>query len=165
MSSCQLRTQALQHIGGITEKLAIVPDIYSSLASDSCKRVRSEDSDCLSIGEEDLELLGQFQETKHPCGYSLSPSPDQFQLVENSLVFTAEVKDSYNFGGSEDAFFSTCGGNSPVSTSSCSPGADFGTQVIDFGQEPVLFPVMQHTDKYKLVITEQPEEVCSYASA
>lgn len=175
MSVCQLRTPALQHVGGIPEKFAIVPDIYSLVSDYSCKRGRSDSRDCLGIGEE-LELLGQFQDTKRPCGYSISPPSDQFQLVENSQVFTAKVKENYNFGGSEDAKFFTCGGNSPVSTSSSSPGADFtptgqvseDCQLIDF-QGLVLFPEMQpqsqavlsaHADKYKLVITEQPEEVC-----
>ena len=182
MSLCQLRPQALQHVGGLaSEKLAIVPDIQQNYSLG--KRARSNNSDCLSFGEDDLDLLGQEQlllgqDNKHHCGYSISPSPEQqFHLVE-SEVFTAEVKDIYNFGASEGSNIFTCGGNSPVSTASASPRADFvptgiqtsavaGCQpIIDFSQLDLIpgmisqAGVSTHTDKYELVITEQPEEVC-----
>lgn len=170
MSLCQLRPQALQHVGGLaSETLAIVPDIHNL-----GKRAYSNKGCCLSFGEDDLDLLGQ--ETKRHCGYTISPPPEH--LVE-SEVFTAEVKGVYDFGSSEGANIFTCGGNSPVSTASVSSCTDFpqtGTQtsavascqpVIDFSQLD-LFPGMQsqpvlstHSDKYELVITEQPEEVCA----
>lgn len=184
MSLCQLKSQALHHIGGVaSEKLAIVPDIQNySLVGDfqGSKRYRSNDSDCLSIGEEELELLSQdFPETKRHCGYSISPSPNQFQLVENTEVFITEVKDSYNFGANKDASIFTCGGNSPSSTSSspasttnfnpagslaadCQPIIDFQELVPNFFsdmQQPSQTVISSHVDKYELIITEQPEEV------
>lgn len=186
MSLCQLKPQALHHIGGVvSEKLAIVPDIQNfGLVGDfqGSKRYRSNNSNCLSIGEEELELLEQdFQETKRHCarGYSISPSPDQFQLVENTEVFITEVKESYNFGASKDSSIFTFGGDSPASTSSSPAGSDFnptGRQssancqpIINFQElVPDFFAEMQqphptvlstHADKYELVITEQPEEV------
>lgn len=192
MSLCQLRPQPLQHrIGGIaSEKLAIVPDIQSySFVRDlqGCKRSRSNTSDCLSFVEEELDLLDSFQDTKHHCGYDISPSPEHFHLVEstNIEVFTPdlEVKQSYNFGAaSTDISIFTCGGNSPLSTSS-SPGINFTTataaqttagcqQIVDFQD---FFPDMQqrqpqvvmslpgtHSEEYEMVITEQPEEVYYY---
>ena len=191
MSLCQLRPPALQqHIGGTpSEKLAIVPDIQGySLEGDTrgCKRYRNNDSDCLSFGEEELDLLGSLQDTKRHCGYDLTPSPDPVQLVENirTEVFTAdlEVKGTYDFGAGAEASIFTCGGNSPSSVSS-SPGVDFAApssgggaqtsagcqQILDFQdffpdmqrqqQQVVLSLPSTHADKYELVITEQPEEV------
>jgi hypothetical protein len=174
MSLC-LRPQPLQHIGGVTSE-AIVPDIqtlesYSFVSGyQGCKRVLSNDSDCLIIGEEELGQLDQdqlqFQEAKRFCGgyTGTSPSPDHFQVGGS----TAELK---------NIEFFNCGGNSPVSSASTSPGTDFtpsGTQTLDkyFPEELPLFPVPEmqsqpqpqpmmnaHADKYELVISEQPEEV------
>lgn len=203
MSVCQLTLQ--EHIEGIssTDKFAIVPDIQIySFGSDlqGSKRYRS-DSD-ISFGEEDLDLLGQdqqlqlnsysFQEPKRHCsGYSIScPSPDQFQLVENttstalcSEVFSPQVQETYDFGASKDTNIFTCGGNSPVSSASSPSAANFAAtrtqapaacqQVVDFQSlvpieflpdmqrqpQTVLSQLSQHTEKYELVITEQPEEV------
>ena len=103
-------------------------------------------------------------------------------------IFAPDVKESYNFGIEEaDIFTATtqCGGNSPASNSS-SPGISFTPvtsgvhssaadsqqqhqqhQLLDF---PNFFPGMQQqsqvvlnpaprTEKYELIITEQPEEV------
>ena len=203
MSVCQLRPLPLQeHIEGLSrDKFAIVPDIQSySFGSDlqGSKRYRS-DSDT-SFGEEELDLLGQeqldsysFQEPKRHCsGYSISSSPDQFRLVENtttsalcSEVFSPQVNKTYNFGAGKDSSIFTCGGNSPVSSASSSPSAtNFAAtrtqasgacqQIVDFQSlVPIEFPLdmqrqsqavlsqlsQQHTEKYELVITEQPEEV------
>lgn len=200
MSLCEVRPQALQQIGGIASEEAIVPDIQGcySFGADlqGCKRYSCSDSDCLSIGEEELELLSgghqqfnsfSFPEPKRHCGYNISP--EQFQLVENISsvtvgkgTFTLEVKDTYNFGVNKDDIFN-CGGNSPVCSSSSSV-ADFTPtstqtsadcqQVFDLqtfvpadlfpnmqhkSQTVLSHPVTQHSEKYDLVITEQPEEV------
>lgn len=204
MSVCQLRPLSLQeHIEGITsDKFAIVPDIQSySFGSDlqGSKRYSS-DSD-ISFCEEELDLLGQeqqqissysFPEPKRHCsGYSISPSPEQFQLVENtttsalcSEVFSPQVKETYDFGASKDTGIFTCGGNSPVSSASSPSATNFAAtstqasgvcqQIVDF--QPLVLPIEflpgmqrqsqavlsqlpQHTEKYELVITEQPEEV------
>ena len=120
---------------------------------------------------------------------SPSNGPDQFQLLENSsavdIVFTSEVKDDYAFGAGKDTgIFSAiaCGGNSPISSS---PVTDFSTttvaqssagncqQSFDTFASADFFSGMQHSgqnmlghqvtvaqaENYKLVITEQPEEV------
>lgn len=121
-----------------------------------------------------------FPESKRHCsGYEFSPSPEQFQ---NSEVFAPdlEVKESYDFGaGKDSSIFTQCGGNSPARSSpfTATPTSNqttagcqqpFDIQGLDF------FPNMQHqslsvvpshqvapaqAENYKLVITEQPEEV------
>lgn len=186
MSLCELKTQALQQIGGISreESLAIVPDIQNYSLELGLQRGYKR---CSSV-EEELELLSQEQQQldssfsviypKRHCS-SLSPSPDQFQ-ISGKDIYTLEVKPNYHFGGTDSDIF-TCGGNSPISSSS-SCSADFtptNTQtsaecqalfnlqgfvpvnsVLPNMQRTVLsHPVVQHTEKYELVITEQPEEV------
>ena len=203
-----------QFLGGVAttttsttgeENLAIVPDIHSfsfagssdvqscSNNNNSNKRSRVT-SECLSI-EGELELLSQqesqqlsglsFPEPKRHCSvYSISSSPNQFQIIgspDSIEEFDLEVKENYNF--TEDADIFTCGGNSPIrsstsitdftsTTSQAAAGCnqEFGPQsfisVNPFesnmhrqSQTALSHPLAQHGDKYELVITEQPEEV------
>ena len=190
MSLCDLEPEILQQqIGGLPteECLATVPDIQASYSfggslQQGCKRYRSS-SDCLS-GEEDLALLGQdqqkfeslaFPELKRHCNYDLTTtSPDQIQFGK---VFIEEVSSSYCFGSNEEIDVLTCGGDSPVNItalnfSSSSRGSTDCQQIqaafvpINFlsnMQQPptVISQVAQPTEKFEVVITEQPEEVCS----
>lgn len=185
--------------------MAIVPDIqsYSIIGSDlhhpCSKRTRASASDCLSI-EDELELLSQesqfsdfsFPGPKRHCSdYSISSSPNQFQNIgspDSIEEFALEVKEDYIFTESKDITeIFTCGGNSPVTSSSSTDFAsassnqasagyqqqrqDFDIQtlvpanVLDSMHRPsqtvLSHPLaQQHADKYELVITEQPEEVC-----
>ena len=145
------------------------------------------EEDITFLDQQQLDSFA-FSSAKRHCNYNynITPSPDQTQFAENisaaGEVFTVKLKESYNFGTIEDSDTLFCGNDSPVSTSSeidfASTSSNTQTsigcqQIFDIQafvpldllpnmQQPqtlLSHQVEQHAEKYKLVITEQPEEV------
>lgn len=187
MSMCELGSSGVDIIRDIasTEQLAIVPDLqrYHYIFSDSknCKSY----SDCFSREEELLEQNQQdydfsgLNAKRHCSSYSINHTPESFQPSN-----CRETAETYLFGMSKDESILTCGSSSALPLSfldSAPPSSKEGSSKCEQHLDSKviiasdLFSDMQQpqdllshqqatlpsTDKYELIIKEQPEEVYS----